>query len=355
MSKDNSKLRIQKSKFFIVFWVMSLFLLAFSQTIIRSTRTNRPIINFAADIQFTYDDNIFLYSENDLKDFQRSIRPYRFPFETSDDFITILTGSIKLRQRLFNQKPSIFSLLYRQHVYSVNRVKSYQFFSLKINQYVTKPLTIEIGYLFLPKYLIRYYKDPTGQTSPPDYIGCEFAEHLFSLELIYKFIKKVTFTPFYKFEIDNYISKFNYYDTKAHRLGLNGNFRLQPIISLRGKFEYKIAQAEGPVPDISYDQLAWSIGLQFGKKLKVIANYGQERRDFVTDNLPDIDPFHFGRVDKTRNLKFSLEIPLTRAIWVDANYEFEKRDVTSPYKETIDEVKDYQKNRFGLGINFRRF
>jgi len=355
MSKDNSKLRFQKSKFFIVIWVMSLFLLAFSQTIIRSTRTNRPIINLAADIQFTYDDNIFLYSENDLKDFQRSIRPYRFPFETSDDFITTLTGSMKIRQKLFNQKPTIFSLLYRQHVYAVNRMKSYQLFSLNINQNVVKPLTFEIAYLFLPKYLIRYYKDPTSQTSPPDYIGCEFAEHLFSIELIYRFIKKVTLTPFYKFEIDDYISKFNYYDTKAHRLGLNGIFRLQPIISLRGKFEYKIAQAEGPEPDISYDQLAWLIGLQIGKNLKVGVTYGQEQRDFVTDNPPDIDPFHFGRKDKIRNLKLSLVIPLTRIIWIDAGYEFEKRDVSSQYKEKIDEIKDYQNNRFGLGINFRRF
>ncbi len=355
MSKDNSKLRIHKSKLFIVIWMMSLFLLAFSQTIIRSTRTNRPVINFAADIQFTYDDNIFLYSENDLNDFQRSIRPYRFPFETSDDFITTLTGSIKLRQKLFNQKPTIFSLIYRQHVYAVNRMKSYQLFSLNISQNVIKPLTIEIGYLFLPKYLIRYYKDPTSQISPSDYIGCEFAEHLSSLELIYKFKRKLTLTPFYKFEIDDYINKFNYYDTKTHRLGLNGSYQLQPLILLRGKFEYKIAQAEGSVPDISYDQLAWSIGLQIGKNLKAGITYGQEQRDFVTDNLPDIDPFHFGRKDKIRNIKLALVIPLTRVIWIDTGYDFEKRDVSSPYKEKIDEIKDYQNNRFGLGINFRRF
>ncbi len=355
MSKDNSKLRIHKSKLFIVIGVMSLFLLAFGQTIIRSSKADRPVINLAADIQFTYDDNIFLYSENDLKDFQRSIRPYRFTFETSDDFITTLTGSIKLRQKLINQKPTLFSLLYRQHIYAINRVKSYQLFSLNISQNLIKPLTIEIGYLFLPKYLIRYYKDPTSQTSPSDYIGCEFAEHLFSIELIYRFKRKLSFTPFYKFEMDNYISKFDYYDTKANRFGLNGSYQLQPIISFRGKFEYKIANAEGPVPDISYDQFAWSIGLQIGKNLKVGVTYGQEQRDFVTDNLPDIDPFHFSRKDKTRNLKITLVIPLTRAIWIDAGYESEKRDVSSPYKETIDEVKDYQNNRFGLGINFRRF
>ena len=353
--KHISALPQAASKVIIVIGVFGFSIFAFGQTIIRSSPVNTPTINFAADIQFTYDNNIFLYSDNDLKDFERSIQAYRFPFETSDDFITTLTGSIGLRQKLFNQKSTVFSLLYRQHIYAINRVKSYQLFSLSISQNLAKPWVIEIGYLFLPKYLIRYYKDPTIQTSPPTYIGCEFAEHLISAELNIRVKKGLTFSPSYKFEIDNYIQQFDFYDTKAHRLGLTGGYRINPIIELKGKFEYKIAAANGPIPDISYDQLAWSAGVQFGKDRKIAVTYGQERRDFTTNNLPSDDPFHAGRVDKTQNIKLEFEIPVTHIILVAAGYEFEKRDVSSPYKETIDDIKDYQNNRFGLGLKFRRF
>ena len=235
----------------VCFWTT-----AFSQYIIRSTQKTSSIINFEAGIQFTYDDNIFLYSPKDLNDFRKSIRAYRFPFETSDDFITTLTGSVKVRPNLFRQKPTIFSLLYRQHVYAVNQVKSYQLFSLGISQNVAKPLTFEIGYLLLPKYLIRYYKDPTSQASPPTYIGCEFTEHLVSFEPNYRFKKQLSLIPFYKYEIDDYAAKFDFYDTKAHRLGLNASYRLRAMFELSSGLEYKIAQAKGPVPDISYNQLA---------------------------------------------------------------------------------------------------
>jgi hypothetical protein len=328
------------------------------QQILRPGRKNLSPINFEADIQFTYDDNIFLYSVKDLKDFQRSIRPYRYPFETYDDFITTLTGILRIRQKLVGQMPTILSLRYRQHQYAVNRMKSYQLFSLNLEQNFAKPIAVEFGYLFLPKYLIRYYKDPRSQTSPPIYIGCEFEEHLLSLGLIYNTQNKLNFTPFYKFEIDDYNHSFDYYDTKAHRVGLDGSYRFGPKINLKGEFEYKVARAEGPIPDISYNQWAWQISVELKPRfhrLSLTADYGQEQRVFVTSNLSSVDPFHAGRLDKTQNFKFGLEIPFSRVISILFDYEFEKREVSSPYKEEIDDVKDYKNNKVGLGLNVRRF
>jgi hypothetical protein len=324
-----------------------------------------PVITFDVGARLTYDDNIFLYSQKDRNDFRKSIKAYRFPFETSDDFITTLTGSVKVRPDLFRQKTTIFSLLYRQHIYAVNRVKSYQLFSLSISQNVAKPLTIEIGYLLLLKYLIRYYKDPTSQVSLPAYIGCDFTQQLFSFGPNYRFKKLFSLTPFYKYEIDDYAAQFDFYDTKAHRLGLNASYRLRTLFELSGGLEYKIAKAEGPVPDISYNQLGWKIGAGFGQQkltegfklrnLKIEINYSQDRREFVTDNSPTVDPFHSGRVDKIQNFKIGLELPFSQVVSMSVGYELEKRDVSSPYKEQIDDIKDYNNNKIGFGLNLRRF
>jgi hypothetical protein len=369
MSKDSSKRRIQKSKCFIVFWMMSLFLLAFSQTIIRSTRTNRPVINFTADIQFTYDDNIFLYSEKDLRDFERSIQPSRFPFETSDDFITTLTGNLRLRPRVLPQ--AVFR--YRVHHYTVNPIKSYQVFSLNLEQRISKPISFEAGYLFLPKYLIRYYKDPITKTSPPTYIGCSFTEHLYSARVNYNLTKPVDsrLGAVYKFEIDDYARNFNYYDTRAHRFELSAgcSFNRQAI-ALNGNVKYKIASAQGPVPDISYDQWAWMLTARLvvayanqawhgvvlsWQRIILRLNYGQEKRDFITNNPSTIDPFHAGRVDKTQIFGVGMDFLFTRYVSVNLGYNFEKRDVSSPFREEIDDIKDYTNNKIRLEFSFRRF
>lgn len=344
----------------VCFWTT-----AFSQYIIWNQQITVPVITFEAGARFTYDDNIFLYSHKDLSDFTKSIRAYRYPFETSDDFITTLTGSVKVRPNLFRQKPTIFSLLYRQHIYAVNRMKSYQLFSLSISQNVAKPLTIEIGYLLLPKYLIRYYKDPISQVSPPAYIGCDFTEHLISFEPNYRFKKLFSFTPFYKYEIDDYVAKFDFYDTKAHRLGVNAIYRLKAMFEINGGLEYKIAKAEGPAPDISYNQLGWEVRAVWGRQkatksfnlrnLKIDISYSQDRREFVTDNSPTVDPFHSGRVDKIQNFKVGLELPFSQVVSMSIGYELEKRDVSSPYKEQIDDIKDYNNNKIGFGLNLRRF
>ena len=126
---------------------------------------------------------------------------------------------------------------------------------MRLGQNFSKPFRFEIGYLYLPNYLIRFYKDPTTHTSPPTYISCDFTEQLVSFEPNYRFKKIFSLTPFYKYEMDNYGAKFNYYDTKAHRLGLNGSYRFRTMLEIKGGVEYKVAKANGPVPDISYNQL----------------------------------------------------------------------------------------------------
>ncbi|MEO0115768.1 MAG: hypothetical protein ABIK93_09915 [candidate division WOR-3 bacterium] len=323
------------------------------QTIIRWP--TRPLMTLEGDIRFTYDDNIFLYSAQDLNDFRHSVRPYRFPFTTTDDFITTLTGILRFRTTPFPTRPLSISIRYRQHIYAVNRIKSYQLISLNLVQGLSKQFEFAIGYSFLPEYLIRYYKDPTVQTSPPTYIGCDFTQHLFNAELNYRIKRRLLFTPFYKYEIDDYTDKFDYYDTKANRFGFAGSYNLKSWLALNGEIEYKLAKAKGPVPDISYRQFDWLLGINLGTNPRVRISYNQEYRKFITTNLPSIDPFHSGRVDRVQNLKLDLEISLSKAIRLVPNYEFEIRKVTSPYKETIDEIKDYQNNRFGLRLNLRRF
>jgi len=344
----------------IVLLIFLFFSSGVGQTIIRHKQ--RPITTLEGDIQFTYDDNIFLYSTKDLNDFKRSVRTYRFPFATSDDFITTLTGIVRIRLPkavLRHRWTQVLTLRYRQHLFAVNRMKSYQVFSLNLSKHFTKQLGLGIGYSLLPRYLIRFYRDPTSAVTPPSYITCDFTEHLFTAEYRVKLPYHISLTPFYKYEICDYTKKFDFYDSKAWRFGFVARQVIAKQIELNSELEYKILDAVGPAPDISYEQLYWSLGTCIGllkaDNPRIGVSYGQERRKYVTDNPPTIDPFHRDRVDKISNLKLELKVRLSKDIIVRSIYELEMRKVTSPYKEDIDDIKDYNDNKFILGLNLRRF
>jgi len=252
-------------------------------------------------------------------------------------------------------------------------MKSYQVFSLnlfmkKLPSLLSSPVKGEdvglvVGYSLLPRYLIRFYRDPTSAVTPPSYITCDFTEHLFTAEVKTEIrlhpLYRMILTPFYKYEICDYTKKFDFYDSKAWRFGFVARQVIAKQIELNSELEYKILDAVGPAPDISYEQLYWSLGTCIGllkaDNPRIGVSYGQERRKYVTDNPPTIDPFHRDRVDKISNLKLELKVRLSKDIIVRSIYELEMRKVTSPYKEDIDEIKDYNDNKFILGLNLRRF
>lgn len=337
-------------------WIVIIFIL-FTTTrgqIILRANEKTSTIKLETGIQFVYDDNIFLYSARDLADFKKSIRPYRFPFETSDDFITTIKFRIQYSKFGIGRYGSL-TMSYRHHFYTVNRIKSYQVFSMAWAQKLSKTSlsNFEIGYLFLPKYLIRFYRDPENLSL--NYIGCEFTEHLFSVEFNYR-KRYALLTPFYKYEFDDYTNKFNYYDTKAHRFGLNAIYHWKRMFELSGGLEYKVAKTQpNQVPDISYEQLGWVLEVGIGQVPKISVAYGEKLREFTTKNPATIDPFHAGRVDKIQRIKLELAILLSKVISLTCFYDFESRNVSSPYKEKIDEIKDYHNNRIGLSLKLRRF
>jgi hypothetical protein len=53
--------------------------------------------SYNLDVGFSYDNNVYAYSQPYIDDFQNSVRPYRFPFEAYDDLMTSVDFDILVR------------------------------------------------------------------------------------------------------------------------------------------------------------------------------------------------------------------------------------------------------------------
>lgn len=336
----------------------------------------RPIhpisgVSFRSELEITYDDNPFSYSPEDIDKFVNNEEPHRFPIETYDDLITTLSLSAKLRRRPIADRLTTFNLHYKQHHYTLNSVKSHQVFSLNVWQSLTGASHLQLGYLFLPSYLIRDYPDwdIPHEGDHPAYVGCRFREHLFSFTLGGEIPGGFSLSAFYKREIDDYNENFNEYNTQANRLGMQAGYEFGETLSLVLGYRFKQARAKGydtegetkmtsDDSDISYDRDTFLIetGLDMERKwgvpLSLNLNYSFERKCFTSQKSLWDDPYHVGRED--RGHEFGVEVgyePNSR-LRLSLGYSGTIKDVDSPYPGEIDEVKDFRQNRVSTGISF---
>lgn len=322
--------------------IISLFFISsLNAKVVKFTRK----ISFGIQINTIYDNNIYLYSPDYIADFKEQIHPYRFPINTYDDFIT----NINLSLRIPYAKSSNIYLYYKQYLYTMNAEKSYQIVSMTISQNISNNLKSKVSCLFLPQYLIRYYRDPLGPVTR--YIGCTFTEYLFTFALEYN-LSNIKLNPFIRYEIDNYKKNFNFYDGEAFRFGLTLTMPIK-FINITVQAERKLNDAMGPVPDISYNQNSYQLSLTsplFQEKLSLNISGGYQTRVYTTGNPFVMDPFHKDRNDKILSAGIGLNYRLSKKIQLSLEYEKEKRSVKTPYNINIEDIKDYQAERISLGI-----
>ncbi|MCX7785624.1 MAG: hypothetical protein N2201_05290 [candidate division WOR-3 bacterium] len=320
--------------------------------------TPRPQLSFT--LSTIYDDNIFKYSKVDLNNFRNQIRNYaertsRFPFRTADDFIVLLNPTITIPvNKIPNTKYQIpkIHLNYKQYHYTINAEKSYQIISLGIHQPLSSQIATEINYLYLPRYLIRYYRDPLVQSTK--YIPCIFSEHLLTIEMVYR-LYDTKIKPIIRYEINNYERNFDFYDSKAIRYGLNITPKIRKLL-FEFSFEQKHNYAKGPIPDISYIETNLSIGFkrEITRFLSGQVIFGIDadwsKRTYTTKNSYHQDPYHQGRTDTKYGWRINWEYRITKQIHLISKYENEVRNVNSLYRVDIDDIKDYRTNRWSVGI-----
>ncbi|TES92544.1 MAG: hypothetical protein E3J87_05150 [Candidatus Cloacimonadota bacterium] len=327
-------------------------------------------VNIYSKISFTYDDNIFKYSKEEIDKFVNNIEPYRYPIETYDDLITTIQLHSKIRREILKGNPTTFNIKIKGNLFYENSEKDYETFSFSIWQKIGKKGHTLIKYFFLPKYFIRYYPDfdidtPYGY---PYFTGCYFMKHLIKIEGGYKIFGSSNISLSLSEEINDYNTSFNEYDTEKKSLGISIGFPLKEFLKANFSYSFARATAEGvdepgeekntsDDSDISNDEDKINLSLVFDltKHSPLMFQTGFEftRRVYTTDKPILCDPSHSGREDKKTNIRLVCSFVPTERLTFQVGYIFEIKDVFSPYNiEQIEEIKNYRRNRYLANITF---
>lgn len=308
-----------------------------------------PNLAWQAQFRLSYDDNPFQYSPTDIDNFMMRAEPARFPIRTIDDLDANVVLGLAWRYRLFRHGGTL-GVRTRLHQYVSNWQKSYALAEVEAGQQLWGSGRLTLGYMYMPDYLLRYFPRP-GSPDSTDFIDCRFSEHEASVGLRQR-IGPLVVMPVYGYEVDAYQAMFSYYDTRAHRPGLGVDWEIARSFELSVDYELKLAQAQGPVPDVSYLQHQGGISVTTRPlrmdRLGVEAGYSFSRREFTTANPATIDPTHAGRVDQVESVRIEAEYRFDGVTFV-AGYRLEWRQVNSPYSDKIADIKDYRASRISVG------
>ena len=298
--------------------------------------------------ELDYDDNVFRYSTEDLDAFRMSEEPERFPIRSADDLDVAVSGGLKFRYHRGRRWGNL-RLRVKLHGFASNWQKSYGWTRLEVYQSVWRGGRVSAGLLWMPSYLIRHYRSHT--LPEQGFQGCRFSEYLATVSFRQR-LGRAFVEPRYRYEVDDYLVAFDYYDTRAHRVGAEAGLEVVRGLDAKLDYEYKVATAAGPVPDISYGQHEGRVEVTTRPRpfpsLQVTAGFGVEFRDYTTENSADLDPAHAEREDIIENFSLELSYRVGTARLL-ARYEREWRETESPYSERIEDIKQYTSNRFRLG------
>ncbi|NPV13429.1 hypothetical protein HPY86_00635 [candidate division WOR-3 bacterium] len=313
-------------------------LFLFLATVARGADLWRTV--WEADVK--YHNNIFLFSPSDIEVFRQRENPARFPYKTLDDVDVTVSGQLAwMGTKGFEPQLGL-----KVHQFIMNSEKSYGLVTCRIKQDLGKVGTAKLSLVWMPNYLIRYYRDNTVK-SAVRYAACRFSEYLFGFDFERQF-GPFTLQPEYRFETDDYIAPFDYYDTRAHRTGISIDWCPWSNFMLSGEYRFKWARAKGPTPDISYDEQ--QIGFQVASRPRrfnrfaINAGYNWSYRRYTATE----DETHAGRIDEIQEITVGAEYRL-KPVTLSFTYQLEWREVSSPYQNEIDEIKNYRASAFSFG------
>lgn len=329
--------------------------------------------NGIASLTNTYDDNIYRYSPEDIDDFVYHRADYRFRMETYDDLVSSPSLTLYVTRRFSQKVKTRLRLKYSYNIFTVNHERNYQTISSFLRITFFEKSYLQFGYFHIPEFLIRSYwdKDVFSMTlkNPETYKKCDFTRSLYSVKLGGRISKSLWGAACYERDVVYYNPHFTEYDTEANAFGIEIRYDLASWIQAGLKYAFTMAEAKGydeegetkehsDDSDISYDEdqfqgeLILDISRHVPLPINLTFQYRRSLRYFTTEKSLEADPFHAGRRDDIHRLSYMTEYKILRNLSLFGQYEYHWRNVSSKEKERITEVKNYNRNRISVGIEF---
>jgi len=336
----------------------------------KKSKKKDPQLSFTLIMKAVYDDNVFRYADAEKKDFENHIDSERYPIETIDDLILSTTLDADYRAQLLKGHTTLFSLRLTQYQFWQNKGKDYMSWSFSMIQYFSPQTNFRFNYYYLPeRYFRHYYDEDLGTiSSATSHAEFGYEQHLLSGRIEHQFFEKLTLSAYYKYGKDYYEENFEEYDAENNSFGIGLKTLITKRADLRCGYGYKESRPKGydetgetlensDDRDYSYDQDEFFVRLSL-RYLKILSrrptvyfDFRYRKRDFMTDK--STDDYHYGREDKDYQYRVGTRAQLTDRLNGELFFHYQKRDVDIPLDVDIQEVKNFDRRRFGVGLTYQ--
>ncbi len=326
-------------------------------------------------LELIYDDNFLRYSDDYLADFESGLHPYKFKIGQADCHILAPSIALTARRRLWSAGDTRFRFKYKRWQYLEEDIKTNESFWYSVRQYLPRGRSIELVYAYAPEQYIRQLSDrPPGAASgdPLTWREFRYTRNVFTLVWRQRLRRNLNGKLQVNRTLRYYNRPFMENDTWAWNVRGTLYWTVVPPLRLTLDYGYDDASARGydeagetketsDDSDASYKrdfyqlEVAWSPRRWRGlfRKLAVRGQY--QVYWFTSDKALEEDPFHVGRRDDVWSIQATLDRTLSRSATLQLGYRYTQRTTDSPWRGDIAEDKDYEQNRWWLGLSYKLF
>ena len=345
----------------------------------KKKRSRRPARSWrwrgTAGLELIYDDNFLRYSDDYLADFGSGLYPYKFKIDQPDCHILAPSLELWAQRRLWSAGDTRFRFKFKRWQYLEEDIKTNQALWLSVRQFFAGGRSVELMYSYAPEQYIRQLSDrpPTAAPSDPlTWREFRYTRNVFTLVWRQRLRRNLNG----KLQVNRTIRYYNrpFMENDTWVWNVRGTLYWKVARPLRVTLDYGYDDASargydevGETRDTSDDsdpsykrdlyqvELAWS-PRRWRRLVRKVAVRGQYQVYWFTSRKTlEEDPFHVGRRDDVWSVQATLEHTLGRGSVLQLGYRYTQRTTDSPWRGDIAEDKDYEQNRWWLGITYRLF
>jgi hypothetical protein len=301
-------------------------------------------------LELDYDDNIYQYSDRDLKAFNPTQEKYR-GLSSTDDWI--VTPGVSLKYCTPLKYTTRLVLEVRPKFYMDNNIKDYQVLTARLSQEFPGKWEIGLQYQTVPSYYLKRLADPPNQSRA--YADAEFSINNLRVSTRKEIGRWFSGTVSGTFGYKDYNAEFNERDITIVATKAQVSFRPWKSfrLSLEGGHEW--GQSEGwddPAynSDTSYDQ--WAASVSASQKITSWLMFGGgylfESKEFITELVHDRG--HYQRTDDTLIVDVYLRFQVLKGLSMRAGFELE--DCSSKKDRTELPFTSYTERRWMISSSY---
>ena len=313
---------------------------------------------WGAEVELSYDDNVFLYSDADIAAFEAGASPDRFGFASVGDFCLTTELSAEKPVRRQGKSRTDLEAEVRSRLYLRDSEANQFRVRLGVQHLLDQRHWVRLKATYLPDYHVRRLYDRESATWAP----AEFDYAALAVTYWQRFSREWAADVDLSWERRDYNRGFNERDANdwvgSVRARYSPDKRWDAWLGLDVRRSSARASdgLPGVDPDVSNTELSSTLGArcQLTPVDRVQAEWEGSRQRYTTGLQPAEDPYHSGRRDheSTVRLQYRRALDRDRALTLEWEHATSRSHLPAhPGTFPRDESLDYDRDRIGLSYS----